>query len=670
VSDTVKLLFGVHAHQPAGNFASVVREAHERCYRPFIDVVERYPRFPFALHVSGWLLEFLARESPDDVARLRAMVKRGQIEMFGGGDTEPVLAAIPQADRREQLEALSARVQRRLGVRPHGAWLTERVWESTVVPALADRGMRYVVVDDYHFLCAGTQPDRLAGYHATEENGRTLDVFPISEALRYRFPFAPVEEAVGYLERLAPGGAAIYFDDIEKFGIWPQTHDWVYGQRWLERFIEAVVASPRIELLRYADFHAAHKPLGIVYLPTVSYIEMSEWTLPPHEAERFEQLVARARAEGSFDRDKIFLRGGQWKNFFTRYPESNWMHKRMLHASRRFHALSSDEQKPRLRSFLHLAQANDAYWHGLFGGIYLPHLRRQIFAALARLESGLDARHRPPPIERIDFEHDGDPVIVLRDRATFAAVKTGFGASVRELTSLRLAHNFADTLARREERYYRTIRDKVRSGAFAGAGIASIHDRVAYKTEIAESDLEIDRHPRTMFVDRWRTEGGVDELLGYGDAAIDDPSVRFASANAGVSVKKAYRLRPSALEVSYDIDPAAAGVFSTELNIAMPSCDGPGGSCWIDGRRRAGFGESLRADGCSTIKLADTELGGYAEIALDPAGSVDMRPLFTVSQSEAGFEKIMQAVCLVVAWQVDGRRRVRVRFVARREHAA
>jgi hypothetical protein len=45
----------------------------------------------------------------------------------------------------------------------------------------------------------------------------------------------------------------------------------------------------------------------------------------------------------------------------------------------------------RCARWLHAAQANDAYWHGLFGGLYLPHLRRAIWNNLLKLEPALDA---------------------------------------------------------------------------------------------------------------------------------------------------------------------------------------------------------------------------------------------------------------------------------------
>ena len=282
---------------------------------------------------------------------LKEMVARGQVELVGAGETEPVLAVIPNRDRIGQVLTLSDKLEKKFGQRPQGAWLTERVWEATVVPALADAGIKYVTVDDYHFLCTGKKAATLSGFYTTEEDGRRLDLFPISEALRYRFPFSPANEAVQYLESLASEGedAAIYFDDIEKFGIWPETYEWVYEKGWLEDFIRGVLGSTLIKPMKYCDYHAEAHTRGIVYLPTTSYIEMNEWTLPAAAANGYADLIQAARDQGFFERDKAFLRGGIWKNFITRYPEANWMHKRMLQLSQRLADLPVKKQSREMR---------------------------------------------------------------------------------------------------------------------------------------------------------------------------------------------------------------------------------------------------------------------------------------------------------------------------------
>ena len=652
MNPTVALLFGVHAHQPAGNFQSVVDEAHEKSYGPFLRTVYRYPEFRFAAHFSGWLLDDLLTRYPDDMRLLAEMVARGQAELFGGGDMEPVLAAIPARDRVGQIEALSDRLERAFGQRPRGAWLTERVWEATVVPSLAQSGIDYVTVDDYHFVCAGRDLSELGGHFSTEDDGRRLDLFPISEQLRYRIPFAPADEVVRYIESLATPGAtqgAIYFDDIEKFGIWPETHDWVFGRKWLEHFIEGVLASPVIVPTLFSEFHARERTRGIVYLPTTSYIEMGEWTLPAPRADEFATLIAQHKAEGRYERFKPFLRGGIWRNFLSRYPEANWMHKRSLELSARLDALPAAKRTDAMTALLHRAQANDAYWHGLFGGIYLPHLRRAVWNAMVELEAMLDSVAPRAETIRIDADLDGRDEVFVHDAAAQVVVCDDGSATAVELTSYPLRHNFGDTLTRRREHYYRHLTVDAQAHAQDG-GIASAHDRVAFLHEIHPSDAEPDLHPRRSFRDALRTDGG--DWLDPHYASIAGDAAAFAAQLAGATIAKRYAVTGSGIAVRYTVALDAPAEMRVELNLAMPSCDGFLGRIVRGGVVLGGFGESHGLEDVRSVALEDGVLGGAVKLECNRPCALEVAPLRTVSQSEAGFEKIMQAVTLRLVWRL------------------
>ncbi len=655
----LSLLFGVHGHQPAGNFPAILEQAHARCYRPFFETLHRYPEFRFSVHFSGGLLEYLGTRFPRDLALLQQMVARGQVELFGAGDCEPVLAAIPHRDRVGQLNAMTARLRRCFRVEPEGAWLTERVWEASVVTALAECGIRYVTVDDYHFACTGKAVAALDGYFTTEEDGRTLDVFPISEQLRYRLPFSPAAEAVAHLEALAGEGraAAIYFDDIEKFGIWPETWDWVYGKRWLERFIEGVLASPQLRPATYRDFHDSHATRGIVYLPATSYVEMNEWTLPAAAAEAYADLTRREKEAGRYERDKGFLRGGIWRNFFTRYPEANWMHKRMLALSHRLHETAPGRRPPGLTEALYRSQENDAYWHGLFGGIYLPHLRRAVFRQLLEVERGLDAVAPRPAVARYDLDHDGFEELFLCNRRLQAVVGLDGAAGLREFDDYGFRHNYCDVLQRTAEYYARNLHAERRAAA-PSSGIASAHDRVSFKHEITAGDLVPDTRPRRSFLDRWTAEGGnVSDVAGYRLEGID-AGRRCATFSAPVgkgSITKRVELEDGRLVVTYALRGLDTGAFSTELNLAFPSCDGFGGRYLLaDGTIPGGFGQALDFPPLETVVLDDRELGGGLVLRVSPPAELRARPHFTVSRSEAGFERIMQGTAITLSWGGDG----------------
>jgi alpha-amylase len=661
MTQPITLLFGVHAHQPVGNFPAVIDDAHIRSYGMFLRVMERYPKFRFSVHFSGWLLDVLFERFPDDMARLAAMTRRGQVEWFGSGDCEPVLAAVPHRDRVTQIAALSDKIERRFGMRPAGAWLTERVWESSVVPALVETGIRYVAVDDYHFLCAGEDAAKLDSFYTTEEDGRSLDLFPISEAARYRLPFSPAAEAVAWLENLARQGhrASIYFDDIEKFGIWPETYEWVFEKGWLTQFVEGVLASPLIRTETFADYHARENTRGIVYLPTTSYIEMNEWTLPAPRAAAYHALVAAEKAAGRFEAHKPFLRGGIWRNFMSRYPEANWMHKRMLDASQRLAALPVALRSAAMQEHLHRAQANDAYWHGLFGGLYLPHLRRAVWNNLLALEAALAAVAPAPTFEQVDLDHDGHRETALRNSELQAFVRDDGNAALVELSSLTLTHNFGDTLRAYAEAYHAKIDQATKANAehAAGKGITSAHDRVAFLHAILPEDAAPDRRPRGIFLERiGHQPSGTDSADGMLSALDsyrtgEQPGAWIATGD-GWRIEKTYRLDADSLSVIFRAEGSRLpAVIETELNLALPSCDGYGGRYVLaDGRIPGGFGHELELDGMYRITLDDSELRGALQIESRQPAHLKARPHRTVSQSEAGFEKIMQAVCITLAW--------------------
>jgi len=663
MSKTASLLFGVHAHQPVGNFPEVLEDAHQRCYKPFLETVYRYPEFRFALHSSGWLLEWLFTQHPDDLALLTEMSHRGQVEFFGAGDMEPVLAVIPYRDRMSQLAAMSDRIEQIFGQRPRGAWLTERVWEATVVPALVDSGIEYVMVDDYHFLCAGTERERLNGYHSTEEDGRQLDLFPISEALRYRLPFTPAADAVAFIESQADEtehAAAIYFDDIEKFGIWPETYHWVYEQGWLKNFIEGVLNSPSIKSVHFSDYHAAAPTRGVVYLPTVSYSEMGEWTLPAPAAQHYAELVRVAQEAGVLERDRPFIRGGIWKNFLTRYPEANWMHKRMLGLSARLASLPADQVRQDLVELLHEAQANDAYWHGLFGGIYLPHLRRAVWRALINLERRLDSLQTRPAQFSGDIDMDGIDEVFMSSLSLQAVLRPDKDASLIELSSYPLAQNFADSLKRYAEHYH----GKAGSGVSTpvGEGIASAHNVVRFKHEIKPEDLIPDSRSRGWFAETW-TDFDSKRPVEYTSTVVQGGAVlcmgQAGDGNEATRIAKIYSVRDNRLTVA--LKSVGNGRLSTRLNLAMPSCDGPAGRYVVNGEIPGGFGQTFTWNELKELTLEDLYLGAAVRLQTNRPARIKVQPHFTVSQSEAGFEKVMQAVELSLTWEAEDVTEVQVR---------
>ena len=256
------------------------------------------------MHVSGPLLEWLESSHSSYLDLIGELVAAGKVELLLSGYYEPVLVALPRDDRVEQIHWMHDALKSRFGVTATGLWLTERVWEPELAADLADAGVRYVLVDDRHFLVTGFERHQLHVPWRTESDGKYVDVLAIDERLRYLIPFRPPEEIAEYVHDLRADGhrLAVFADDGEKFGGWPGTRDWVYGKGWLRDFLkvmERLVKSGEIVMSTCADALQAVRPGGLAYLPTASYREMEGWSLPAAAATRLDRARDGARCRAA-----------------------------------------------------------------------------------------------------------------------------------------------------------------------------------------------------------------------------------------------------------------------------------------------------------------------------------------------------------------------------------
>ncbi|MFH2036323.1 MAG: alpha-amylase/4-alpha-glucanotransferase domain-containing protein, partial [Candidatus Zixiibacteriota bacterium] len=333
-----KLAIGIHNHQPVGNFDSVIDEAHNKSYMPFLQLFEQFDKLKLSLHQSGILWKWQEKRYPEYFDIVQRLLYDDRLEILTGGFFEPILPSIPDRDKLGQIEMLSRYIEGQFGYDATGLWVTERVWEPHLPSILNQAGVQYVPIDDTHFLYAGFELNQLRGRFITENEGAMISLLPIQKRLRYSIPFGTVEEVIEELRAQAdinPGGLAVYADDGEKFGVWPKTYEHCYVDGWLKDFFTALSENSDWLEVTTLGKAAQTKPIGRAYLPTASYAEMLQGALPPMayaEYEEFEEFLKKREKLEKYGR---FVRGGHWRGFLTKYDESNMMHKRMMLASDR-----------------------------------------------------------------------------------------------------------------------------------------------------------------------------------------------------------------------------------------------------------------------------------------------------------------------------------------------
>ena len=104
MSKKINLILAIHNHQPIGNFDNVISEACDKAYKPFLDILNKYPSLKVSIHFSGCLLEWIGINKPDMIAQIRHLVDRNQIELMGGGFYEPIMVMLPERDRIGQIK--------------------------------------------------------------------------------------------------------------------------------------------------------------------------------------------------------------------------------------------------------------------------------------------------------------------------------------------------------------------------------------------------------------------------------------------------------------------------------------------------------------------------------------------------------------------------------------
>ena len=642
----VRFVFGVHFHQPVGNFDHVFEDHLRDVYLPLVERLTAQRFLPFALHISGPLLEWLEAHAGaylDSIGRLAA---DGHVELLLAGFYEPVLASLMRPDRLEQIGWMREAIRRRFGVEATGLWLTERVWEPDLAGDLADAGVRYLLVDDRHFLVSGFERDRLHAPFLTESGGKRVALFPIDERLRYLIPFRPPAEISAYLRELRQAGRplAVFVDDGEKFGGWPGTKDWVYTRGWLAQFCDAIAALVAAGEVRLTTPGAALRDVasaGLAYLPTASYREMEAWALPAHAVARLVALERDLGEERVAGPDGAFLRGGHWRNFLVKYPEANRMHKKMLALSALCRARGDP---PAARRAIGRAQCNDAYWHGVFGGLYLPHLRAAIWRNLALAEGEL-RRGEGLAVETLDLDADGAEELWIHSGACSALVSPRRGGVIEEYTLFERGINYADVLTRRREPYHLPPSDQSghAEANHTTEGAPSIHDIEAAAR--LQRLPPIDPSDRALFVDRVLASAVT--LDAYVGGAFDSVACWASTlCHAG--------LEQSAHAVEVVLHPASLPAGLLEKRIRLDQA----------GELTVRYRWDPKAFPQDAFFCPEISVSPQVELDLTPAADVWKFPIATVSRSERGFEETVQGYSYTPRWPIgagEGQVTLRVR---------
>ena len=297
------------------------------------------------------------------------------------------------------------------GRRPRGAWLAERVWEPSLPTALVAGGYDWTIVDDAHLRAASIPDEATLGPLLHRRPGQPRSRLrdragppppdPVPRGRRgHRLPARPRDR-----RRRAHRDDGRRRREVRSVAD-DHAHCWGDGG-WVDRFFEALEANAEwLTTTTPSDWLAEHRPIGRAYIPTGSYEEMGEWALPADESAIFHAVLKDARAHGRPEAAGCAARrGGTTRSSTARSTTST---SRCSGSRTRWTRWPTGADRALALDHLYRGQSNDCYWHGLFGGVYIAHMRLATYHHLIAAEDLADtAARRLTSADVLDLDLDG-----------------------------------------------------------------------------------------------------------------------------------------------------------------------------------------------------------------------------------------------------------------------
>ncbi len=545
-------------------------------------------------------------------------------------------------------------------------------------------------MDVIHFKSAGIEDENLYSYYITEDQGYLVKIFCSSEYLRYNIPFAVVDGLMKYLLELKDKKGVdliVYGDDGEKFGVWPGTNKHVYKDGWLRKFLNALRENKdSIEVIAFSEALDNIQPKGKIYIPNASYREMMEWVLPLNERKKYEEVIGRLKDRDDFNLIKHFLVGGFWRNFMSKYSESSDMYGRMMQVSKRLNNLKKKKKRfEEAEKKLYMAQCNCPYWHGVFGGLYLNHLRfatyKNIIEADHIIEKQIHKKDEWLRIKTDDFDLDGKNEVMISNEKLKFFIKPSEGGMVYEMDVLNKGLNVLDTMTRKEEYYHKLILEAV--DVEKAEGSESIHSVILAKEAGLEKEIVYDWYRRKSFIEHFFTPDINLESLTKntywdkgnfinGEFEFSEKKRRTgvslilskkgfiynSERNSRFYLQKEFILtqNSSSLNAKYllrnDDDINIQMFFGIEFNFALLTGESEDRFYRFAGSKKL-LGETFTAENIENISIEDQWIGVRFDLIFDKKARIYALPIKTISQSESGFEKVYQSSAVIPVWWLN-----------------
>lgn len=393
----MNLILCWHLHQPTYQLDKWFDKAMHECYYSLLEATIRHG-LKTCFHISGGLLQKMREKYPDFIERLRPLVNSGQVELLCSTYHQAILSMWGEDDLINQIRAHKSLIKEIFNYDARGMWVPERVWKPEFKSILLRADVDYVLLDEHLMYRADNSLWDVDKYHPHDNEG--LTVFNIDKSMRYLVPFKSMIDVFDYLKKVNGHSDNRVLvncaDDAEKVGLW-SNHG--FAQDWIEKFYSSIANTDWINVTTYSEY-LRYNPVDkkVVYAPG-SYEEMESWS------------------------------GGDFNNHL-KHPLISPLYNRIK--------LARNWLKNNWADY-YVSQCNDVFW----SMNTLTYFRQMAY--YHAIKSNAEVFPDLPKVEELDYNGDGIPEVILRNKNSQIIIEPQNGARIIEWDDFNSYYNLANT---------------------------------------------------------------------------------------------------------------------------------------------------------------------------------------------------------------------------------
>ena len=364
---TIHICFVLSFSVAGSELPDTIEELYQKKYKKILSFLYAHQDMCITLFVPGIVLEWIEKKHPEITSVCLEMINRRQIEILGGGYYEPLFPLLLPVDRVAQIEALTTAIRKATGKRPRGAFLTESVWDPSLVYSFNTCSIEYTLLDSRLIPQSQFKPISSFLPIVMEDMGKTTTVIPLHQSSMPQKGQSPVEY-LHFTHTVAQSGDSSVLACL----FTPANFLELMESKWFENFLTLLKNDQIASLSVPQRYLKQYKARSRTYIPAGCMSDAALWTLEP--------FVPHTRVFTEAIRPTV-------KDFLTVYPESNRLYSRMMYVSMLINQCRGDKaRKKAAKEELWAAQNFAAYIYTGKGGISDKVLRGKTYRHLLQAE--------------------------------------------------------------------------------------------------------------------------------------------------------------------------------------------------------------------------------------------------------------------------------------------